>query len=122
MTEAPKMVPEMAREGTKISWDEALAYAGSLSREQLTDTSGCYCYRCVPCGNFPLGCGYSCGGNTFSYALSTIPFGCCALPYSFVGPYYQSFKRDGELVVVDAENKTLACFTGGTHCCYCTQY
>ncbi len=119
-TKAPA-VPEMARSRAKIPWDDALQYAGSLSREQRTDTAGCYIYRCVPCGNFPLACGYTCGGEAFSYCLSTIPFGCCALPMRFVDPYYQSMKRDGEVLVVDAERKTLACYSGKTHCCYCTR-
>ena len=121
-TKAPAVV-QMARAGEGIRQADAFNYARGLSPAAAQDTSGCYAFRCLGCNNATVAYAYVCGGPSLWWGCSTIPFGCLSLPLDFVGPYYLSCKQDGAVVVVDEENKTLACYPGlgpeKQQCCTC---
>ena len=42
----------------------------------------------------------------------TTPFACFEIPMPFIDPYFRSIKRDGAVMVVNAEDQTLACYPG----------
>ena len=98
--------------GDVMPQTEARAYALSLPPAQRREISGCYCLKCVLCGSFPAAAHCVCGGSSLCWGCGTTPFACFAIPMPFIDPYFRSIKRDCVVMVVNAEDQTLACYPG----------
>eukprot|EP00122_Pirum_gemmata_P012146 Pgem_evm1s11276 len=104
----------------KIPYDEALKYHISLSTDDQTPKTGCYCLRCIPLGGCPIGCACNavCGDCIWP-GLSTIPFLCCMWFSRTSDGSYTNIKHTASLVKVDKEKEILSYYEGGFQCCYC---
>jgi hypothetical protein len=107
-----------------MSQKDAIAYASKLTPSQRMDVKGCYQIKCVPCGGFPVGCHYICGGASLCWGCGTTPFVCCSLPMSWMDPFWRSPKRDATVMVIDGDTQTMACYPGergDQPCCICVK-